>query len=122
MIARITAAYGLPPSKSRAMSMAGSVVLTGGATLAGRYAVTSLLKFIPGGAVAGSAISATVAASMTKAVGAAWSQVCELALGLDDAQRDRFWASGQVAEQFLVFFKQNPGTGASLLKRVTKRA
>lgn len=122
MIARITAAYGLPPSKSRAMSMAGSVVLTGGATLAGRYAVTSLLKFIPGGAVAGSAISATVAASMTKAVGEAWAQVCELALGLDEVQRDRFWASGQVAEQFLVFFKQNPGTGASLLKRVTKRA
>ena len=122
MIARITAAYGLPPSKSRAMSMAGSVVLTGGATLAGRYAVTSLLKFIPGGAVAGSAISATVAASMTKAVGLAWSQVCELALGLDESQRERFWASGQVAEQFLVFFKQNPGTGASLLKRVTKRA
>ena len=122
MIARITAAYGLPPSKSRAMSMAGSVVLTGGATLAGRYAVTSLLKVIPGGAVAGSAISATVAASMTKAVGVAWSQVCELALELDEVQRDRFWASGQVAEQFLVFFKQNPGTGASLLKRVTKRA
>lgn len=122
MIARITAAYGLPPSKSRAMSMTGSIVLTGGATLAGRYAVTSLLKFLPGGAVAGSAISATVAASMTKAVGMAWAQVCELALGLDEAQRDRFWTSGQVAEQFLVFFKQNPGTGASLFRRVTKRA
>ena len=122
MIARITAAYGLPPSRSRAMSMAGSIVLTGGATMAGRYAVTSLLKFIPGGAVAGSAISATVAASMTKAVGLAWSQVCELALGLDEKQRDQFWASGKVAEQFLVFFKQNPGTRTSLIRRVTKRA
>ncbi|MFA7323770.1 MAG: DUF697 domain-containing protein [Candidatus Nanopelagicales bacterium] len=122
MIARITAAYGLPPSRSRAMSLAGSIVLTGGATMAGRYAVTNLLKFIPGGAVAGSAISATVAASMTKAVGLAWSQVCELALGMDDQQRDRFWASGAVAEQFLVFFKQNPSAGASLLRRVVKRA
>jgi len=122
MIARITAAYGLPPSRSRAMSMAGSIVLTGGATMAGRYAVTSLLKFIPGGAVAGSAISATVAASMTKAVGLAWSQVCELALGLDEKQRDQFWASGKVAEQFLVFFKQNPGTRTSIIRRVTKRA
>lgn len=90
--------------------------------MAGRYAVTNLLKFIPGGAVAGSAISATVAASMTKAVGLAWSQVCELALGMDDQQRDRFWASGAVAEQFLVFFKQNPSAGASLLRRVVKRA
>jgi len=102
--------------------MAGSIVLTGGATMAGRYAVTSLLKFIPGGAIAGSAISATVAASMTKAVGMAWSQVCELALGLDEKQRDQFWASGKVAEQFLVFFKQNPGTRTSLIRRVTKRA
>jgi len=122
MIARITAAYGLPPSRSRAMSVAGSIVLTGGATMAGRYAVTGLLKFIPGGAIAGSAISATVAGTLTKAVGLAWSQVCELALGLDEKQRDQFWASGKVAEQFLVFFKQNPGTRTSLIRRVTKRA
>jgi len=122
MIARITAAYGLPPSRSRAMSVAGSIMLTGGATMAGRYAVTGLLKFIPGGAIAGSAISATVAGTLTKAVGLAWSQVCELALGLDEKQRDQFWASGKVAEQFLVFFKQNPGTRTSLIRRVTKRA
>ncbi|MDO8732518.1 MAG: DUF697 domain-containing protein [Actinomycetota bacterium] len=122
MIARITAAYGLPPSRARAMSLAGSIVLTGGATLAGRYAVTNLLKFIPGGAVAGSAISATIAASMTKAVGLAWSRVCELALAMDDDARDRFWSSGAVAEQFIVFFKQNSGTGARMMQRLTKRA
>ena len=75
MIARITAAYGLPPSTSRALATAGSIVLTGGATMAGRYAVTSLLKFVPGGAVAGSAISAAVAGALTKAVGVAWSRV-----------------------------------------------
>lgn len=121
MIARITAAYGLPPSRSRAMSLAGSIVLTGGATLAGRYLVTNLLKFMPYGFVAGSAISATVAASLTKAVGHAWSQVCELALTMDDDQRDQFWASAAVAEQFLVFFQRNPSAGASLLRRVTKR-
>ena len=49
MIARISAAYGLPPQRSRAMAVAGSLILTGGATMAGRYVVTNLLKFIPGG-------------------------------------------------------------------------
>lgn len=121
MIARITAAYGLPPSRARAMSLAGSIVLTGGATMAGRYAVTNLLKFVPGGAVAGSAISATIAATMTKAVGLAWARVCELALAMDDDARDRFWSSGAVAEQFIVFFKQNSGSGARMMQRLVKR-
>ncbi len=105
MIARITAAYGLPPSRSRALATAGSVVLTGGATMAGRYAVTSLLKFVPGGAVAGSAISATVAAALTKAVGHAWARVCEYALSMGSAQRDAFLDSPQVTEQFLTYLK-----------------
>lgn len=105
MIARITAAYGLPPSRSRALATAGSVVLTGGATMAGRYAVTSLLKFVPGGAVAGSAISATVAGTLTKAVGHAWARVCEFALSMGDAEREAFLDSPQVTEQFLAYLK-----------------
>jgi uncharacterized protein (DUF697 family)/GTP-binding protein EngB required for normal cell division len=109
MIARITAAYGLPPSRSRALATAGSVVLTGGATMAGRYAVTSLLKFVPGGAVAGSAISATVAGTLTKAVGHAWARVCEYALSLGDSERSAFLESPQVTEQFLGYLKQAGG-------------
>lgn len=105
MIARITAAYGLPPSTSRAMATAGSVILTGGATMAGRYAVTSLLKFIPGGAIAGSAISATVAGSLTKAVGMAWSRVCEYSLTMDPASRQAFLAGPEVSQAFLGFLK-----------------
>ena len=105
MIARITAAYGLPPSRSRALAVAGSVVLTGGATLAGRYAVTTLLKYIPGGFIAGSAISGTVAAALTKTVGVAWSQVCEYALALPASERDRFLESGEVTERFVGYLK-----------------
>ena len=74
--------------------------------MAGRYAVTSLLKFVPGGAVAGSAISATVAAALTKTVGHAWSRVCEYALSLDEAERDAFLSSPQVTERFLGFVKE----------------
>jgi uncharacterized protein (DUF697 family) len=105
MIARITAAYGLPPSRSRAMAAAGSIILTGGATMAGKYAVTNLMKLVPGGAIAGSAISATVAASLTKAVGLAWSRVCEYAVSLPADQRDRFLESGEVTEKFVGFMK-----------------
>lgn len=100
MIARITAAWGLPPSKSRALAVAGSVVLTGGATMAGRYAVTSLMKFIPGGAIAGSAISATVAGTLTKAVGTAWSRVCEYAWSLPDSDREAFLSGPDVTSRF----------------------
>jgi len=105
MIARITAAYGLPPRRSRALATAGSVMLTGGATMAGRYAVTSLLKFVPGGMVAGSAISATIAGSLTKAVGHAWAQVCEFALTLNADDRDAFLDSPQVTQRFLGYLK-----------------
>ena len=100
MIARISAAYGLPPQRSRAMAIAGSLVLTGGATMAGRYAVTSLLKFIPGGAIAGSAISATVAGSLTRAVGIAWARVCEYAITLPPGQQEAFWNSSAVVDRF----------------------
>ena len=113
MIARITAAYGLPPSRSRAMAAAGSIVLTGGATMAGKYAVTNLMKFVPGGAIAGSAVSATVAASLTKAVGLAWSRVCEYAVSLPADQRDRFLESGEVTEKFVGFMKAG-GVGSAL--------
>jgi len=105
MIARITAAYGLPAKRSRAMAIAGSVVLTGGATMAGRYAVTSLLKFVPGGAIAGSMISAAVAGTLTKAVGHAWARVCEYALSLPADSRDAFWASDAVVETFTRYLK-----------------
>lgn len=100
MIARISAAYGLPPQRSRAMAIAGSLVLTGGATMAGRYAVTSFLKFIPGGAIAGSAISATVAGSLTRAVGFAWARVCEYAITLPPGQQEAFWNSSAVVDRF----------------------
>lgn len=120
MIARITAAYGLPPSKTRALAIAGSVVLTGGATMAGKYAVTSLLKFVPGGAIAGSAISATVAGALTKAVGLAWAKVCEYAMGLTPEGRDAFLASSEVTEKFVGFLRA--GGSVSGIAKVAKRA
>jgi uncharacterized protein (DUF697 family) len=108
MIARITAAYGLPPNRSKALAAAGAVILTGGATMAGRYAVTTLLKYVPGGMIAGSAISATVAGTLTKAVGHAWARVCEHALTLSPEAREQFLDSPQVTERFLGYLKEAP--------------
>lgn len=113
MMARITAAYGLPPAKSNLIASAGIIVLTGGATMAGRYVVTNMLKLIPGGAVAGSAISATVAGTLTKSVGIAWSRVCEYSLRLDPIARDAFWSSPQVRDQFLGYLKESKFIGRS---------
>lgn len=106
MIARITAAYGLPPNRSKALAAAGAVVLTGGATMAGRYVVTTLLKYVPGGILAGSAISATIAGALTKAVGHAWARVCEHALALPPEAREQFLNSPQVTERFLGYLKE----------------
>ena len=100
MISRISAAYGLPPRWSRALAVAGSLVLTGGATVAGRYIVTNLLKFIPGGGIAGSAISATVAGALTRTIGIAWARVCEYALTLPEGQQENFWQSSAVLDRF----------------------
>lgn len=106
MIARITAAYGLPPNRSKALAAAGAVVLTGGATMAGRYVVTTLLKYVPGGILAGSAISGTIAGALTKAVGHAWARVCEHALALPPDAREQFLNSPQVTERFLGYLKE----------------
>lgn len=110
MIARITAAYGLPQDRSRTLSAAASVVLTGGATMAGRYLVGTVLKFVPGGVIAGSAISATVAGALTSAVGSAWVRVCEHALSLEPQARDDFLSGPGPRDLFLAALKRKPSS------------
>ena len=105
MIARITAIYGLPRSRARSLSIAGSAILTGGATYAGRYVATQLLRFIPGGIVAGSVISGTVAATLTRAIGFAWVKVCEYAVTLSDTEQESFFSGSEVKEAFTKYLK-----------------
>ena len=61
---------------------------------------------MPGGAVAGSALSATVAGTLTKAVGTAWSRVCEHALALGPEERERFLSGPGARDLFLASFKK----------------
>lgn len=73
MMAKVAAIYGV---RMETATLA-STVATTAATAAGRSAVVSLLKLIPGaGMLVGGTISAAVASSFTLAVGFAWSVVC----------------------------------------------
>lgn len=74
MMASIAHTYGLSLERSTAASLAA----TAAATVAGRTAVTSLIKFVPGaGTLVGGTINAAVAGTLTYAVGHAWTRVCE---------------------------------------------
>ncbi|MFT6564453.1 MAG: hypothetical protein ACJAY5_001209 [Actinomycetes bacterium] len=83
MVARITAAYGLTVPTSRLAALVGSLLLSSGATTAGRWMVSSVLRFAPGGQIPAAAISGTVAATLTNAIGKAWIEVCERMLTRD---------------------------------------
>lgn len=77
MIARLTAAYGSRLASAQLASLVGSLMLSSGATTAGRWMVSSLLRVVPGGQPAAMVISGSVAASMTTAMGWAWVAVLE---------------------------------------------
>ena len=73
MLAGITAVFGLDLKRAFLATLVSSTLTGAGATLAGRTIVSNLLKFIPGvGSVAGGAIAATTAVTMTTAFGEAY--------------------------------------------------
>ncbi|NLT30067.1 MAG: DUF697 domain-containing protein [Propionibacterium sp.] len=74
MMARIGQLYGIRFERAALAAIASTTAATQG----GRAAFTGLLKFIPGaGTVAGGALSAGVASSLTFAMGQAWLAVCQ---------------------------------------------
>ncbi|WP_156804745.1 YcjF family protein [Synechococcus sp. PCC 6312] len=78
MLASVGAVFGLPLSQSVLTTLLASLVTGAGATLMGRAIVGSALKLIPGlGVIAGGAISAGTAASVTTLFGEAYITVLE---------------------------------------------
>jgi uncharacterized protein (DUF697 family)/predicted GTPase len=104
MMAKIGAIFGLGVKKSTLATVAGAAFAAGGVTNAGRYIVTNLLKFVPGGNVAAGTIRAGVASSLTYAVGEAWIAVCAQLLKLGPTAVPSMPA-GEVRELFLREFK-----------------
>lgn len=73
MLAKISAVFGLDVSSGFLSTLVASAAGVTGATLVGRTVVSGLLKMIPGaGSIAGGAIAATTAATITTALGNAY--------------------------------------------------
>ena len=114
MIARLTAAYGTSVPSAQLASLVGSLMLSSGATTAGRWMVSSLLRMVPGGQPAAMVISGTVAASMTTAMGWAWVAVLERYL-VDGRISDEQALRTVFAEEFRRRFKLTRGSSAKEL-------
>ena len=105
MFAGVTVTYGLAISKGTFVSLTGAALSYGGLTNAGKYLVTNMLKFVPGGNVAGGVIRASVAAGLTFAAGEAWIVVCNQ-LSRMDADKLARVESSQVRELFMEAFEK----------------
>ncbi len=113
MIAKITAAYGMTMPSNQLATLVGSLLLSSGATTAGRWLVGSLMKVIPGGQIPGLAISGAVAGALTTAMGWAWVAVCERGLAAGGLQNIR---AEEIQDLFSTEFKRRfkfPGRGGS---------
>jgi uncharacterized protein (DUF697 family) len=74
MLAHIAMVYDVPVDRATGMALA----MTAASTGAGKAIVTNVIKLIPGaGTIIGGTISATVASSLTMAMGHAWVEICE---------------------------------------------
>lgn len=78
MLASITAVYGIKVEENLLKTLISATIGVGGATVLGRTAVSTILKFIPGvGTVVGGAISAVTAAMITGALGEVYIKIMD---------------------------------------------
>lgn len=79
MLAGISYAFGLKADKALLFTLVSSTITGGAGSLAGRAIVSNLIKLIPGiGSIAGGAISAAVAATITTLFGEAYIRTLEV--------------------------------------------
>lgn len=106
MLAAISAAYGVPTPSSRLVQAFGSIMLATGASTVGRYLAGTIVKFVPGaGTVTGYVIRASVASSVTLAMGYGWISVNERLVKMSEAEAAAFLNSDQVKDAFVAAFK-----------------
>lgn len=97
MMARIAQLHGLGLEKAGLLAVASTSL----ATAAGRAAASNLLKLIPGaGSVVGGVINASVASSLTLAMGQSWLVVCQRSLDGTLPQLDGKLDTGAVKQLF----------------------
>jgi uncharacterized protein (DUF697 family)/GTP-binding protein EngB required for normal cell division len=105
MMAKISVTFGLGVKKGTLATLAGAAITSGGVVNAGRYLVTNLLKFVPGGNVAGGVIRAAVASSLTYAIGEAWIAVCSQLFKLGPVATQAL-STDDIRDMFMAEFKK----------------
>lgn len=105
MLAKISVTFGLGVKKGTLATLVASALTAGGLTNAGKYLVTNLLKFVPGGNIIGGTIRAGVASSLTYAVGEAWIAVCQQLFKLGPAAVEAL-STDAIQQMFLAEFKK----------------
>lgn len=78
LMAKICRIYGFDVADDVLRMLAVTVLSAGGAAIVGKTIATNLLKLVPGGGIAGGAISAGTAGLVTLAMGKAFIEVCKM--------------------------------------------
>lgn len=98
MLAGITSVFGLPMTEAFLSTLVSSAITAFGATFSGQAMVSGLLKLVPGaGTLAGGAIAAATAASLTTVFGEAYITVLSK---LMEARSGEFPSAEEVAQAF----------------------
>lgn len=119
MLAGISAAYGVPTPSGRLASAFGSIIVATGAATVGRYVAGSILKLIPGvGSVTGYVIKASVASSVTLAMGYGWMAVNERLVRMSEEEAQRFLSSDAVKDAFIAAFRSAWSDRAALRQQL----
>lgn len=114
MLGKITHNYGFDKDESLVKAVLSGVIGMGGTTVLGRSIVSNALKFIPGGALVGGAISGSTAAIVTGALGYAYVNV--LTYVSDERKQGRIVSTEFITDLMSKYFKEESMKGAQLLK------
>ena len=119
MLAAVSAAYGVPTPSTRLVQAFGSIMMATGATTVGRYLAGTILKLVPGaGTITGFAIKASVASTVTLAMGYGWMAVNERLIRMSEAEATAFLESPALKEAFIAAFKDAWANRKKLSKEI----
>jgi small GTP-binding protein len=104
MLIGISSAFGLTLDQQQIVKLVAATLGCMAVSLAGRWAVGSVLKFIPGaGTIVGSALNATVAGATTRTIGKAYIKFLYQFI----EERGRVPTADEILEIFPAFYKSN---------------
>ncbi len=103
MLVGISSAFGLTLDQQQIVKLVAATLGCMAVSLAGRWAVGSVLKFIPGaGTIVGSALNATVAGATTRTIGKTYIKFLYQFI----EERGRIPTADEILEIFPAFYKQ----------------